>query len=63
MVKERKMKQTIKSNATTKFISILSSFLFISKTELEPLGSGRKATVYAVHITPWFSFGFTRTKK
>jgi len=35
--------------------------LFISKSVLTPQRTGgRVATVYSVHITPWFAFGFTK---
>ena len=54
------MFQNLRGNFDIKLFGI--PLLFVSKSVLTP-GLGRTATVYAVHITPWFSFGFTVRSK
>ena len=51
--------QNIKGNFDITFLGI--PILFVSKSVLTP-ENGKIATVYAIHITPFFSFGFTIKK-
>ena len=57
--------QTINGKFNLRFfgfpIKLLGALFFVSKTVLE--GKNSDAHVYAFHITPFFSFGFTLPKK
>jgi len=56
------IKQHMKGNFDISFYGI--PLIFVSKSVLIPerIG-GSVATVYSVHITPWFAFGVTKVGK